>query len=73
MGKKSTNQARKDFLAAQQKTIDCDMRTMSPGTVNEILSDMNASEADAFLERLGHVRARAIYDEASKVDHDAKG
>lgn len=51
-----------EFQRMQQDVIDDDMRTMPPGMVKEILADMKPAEADAFLGRLGHVRAADIYE-----------
>jgi len=51
-----------DFVSKQQEIIDREMLEMPAETVNEILADMKPSEANRFLERLGHLRAKAIYD-----------
>lgn len=51
-----------DFVRRQQKVIDADIRTMSEEQINEILEHMNQREVDRFLERLGRIRARVIYD-----------
>lgn len=54
------------FKALIQATIDDDLRDMDADQVEEILKDMKPEEAEPFLGRLGHIRAKDIYDQAEE-------
>lgn len=55
-----------DLIRRQQDIIDGEMRTIAPETVDEVLADMKPDEANRFLERLGHLRARDVHDRLSE-------
>lgn len=57
-----TQLQKSDFVKIQQEIIDKELLEMPAKEVNEILSTMKVGEASDFLERIGRLRARVVYE-----------